>query len=65
MRQLKHARLRSAQAAGELRADVDLDVAIDMIWGPLFSRWLQRTGPLTAEYADSLVDATLSGLRPR
>ena len=60
---LKEERLRSAQEAGELPPDLDLRLAIDLIWGPLFHRWLQGSGPLTPEYADAVVDAALSGLR--
>ncbi|HSA49071.1 MAG TPA: TetR/AcrR family transcriptional regulator [Yinghuangia sp.] len=63
--ELKRRRLRAAQEAGELSADVDLDAAVDMIWAPVFQRWLLRTGPLTAEYADRVVETALAGLRPR
>jgi len=65
LREAKRARLRSAQQAGQLAADLDLDVAVDMVWGPVLNRWLQRTGPLTAEYADRVVSTALDGLRPR
>jgi AcrR family transcriptional regulator len=65
MKRLKTQRLRSAQRAGQLAEDLDLDVAIDMLWGPLLNRWLQRSGPLTAEYADTVVETALNGLRPR
>lgn len=65
MTALKKDRLRSAQRAGELADDLDLDVVVDMIWAPLFSRWLQRSGPLTHAYADRLVATALDGLRPR
>lgn len=63
LREAKRQRLRSAQEAGELTDDLDLDVAIDIIWGPLLNRWLQRSGPLTDEYVDTLVDTTLRGLQ--
>lgn len=63
MRELKKDRLRSAQRTGELPAELDLDVAIDMVWGPLHNRWLHRSGPLTPEYAESLVAVALNGLR--
>jgi AcrR family transcriptional regulator len=63
MAELKKARLRSAQQAGDLPSDLDLDLAVDLIWGPLLSRWFQQSGPLTAEYADSVVEAALRGLR--
>ncbi|MFC7722883.1 TetR/AcrR family transcriptional regulator [Nonomuraea recticatena] len=47
MRELKRQRLRSAQRAGQLAEDLDLDVAVDLLWGPLLNRWLQRSGELT------------------
>ncbi|MGW4497818.1 TetR/AcrR family transcriptional regulator [Micromonospora sp. NPDC004336] len=65
MREIKKARLRAAQRAGQLAEDVDLDVAVDLLFGPVLNRWLQRTGPLTPEYADQVVDTALRGLRPR
>lgn len=65
LRDAKKRRLRSAQDAGHLARDVDLDVAVDLIWGPLLNRWLQHGGPLTDDYADATLDAALSGLRPR
>lgn len=65
MRALKRARLRSAQEAGELPAETDVDVAVDLLWSPLLSRWLQRSGPLDDAFADAVVEAALNGLRAR
>lgn len=65
MKELKKERLRSAQRAGELPADLDLDLAVEMLWGPLRTRWFERSGPLTHEYADRIVETALNGLRPR
>ncbi|MGC4836992.1 TetR/AcrR family transcriptional regulator [Micromonospora vinacea] len=65
LKEAKRERLRSAQRAGQIADDVDLGVAVDMIWGPVLNRWLQRSGPLTAEYADLVVATALNGLRPR
>ncbi|WP_431921632.1 TetR/AcrR family transcriptional regulator [Nonomuraea jabiensis] len=65
MRELNKQRLRSAQRAGRVAEDLDLDVAVDMLWGPLLNRWLRRSGALTSDYADSIVEAALNGLRPR
>ncbi|MGQ5261279.1 TetR/AcrR family transcriptional regulator [Micromonospora sp. ZYX-F-536] len=65
MRELKKDRLRAAQRAGQLAEDIDLDVAVDMLFGPVLNRWLQRTGPLNSDYADQVVDTALRGLRPR
>ncbi|WP_030453953.1 TetR/AcrR family transcriptional regulator [Herbidospora cretacea] len=64
VRELKRRRLRRAQAAGQLAADADLDVAVDLIWGPLRTRWLYREGPLTTAFADTVVETALNGLRP-
>ncbi|AQZ62629.1 TetR family transcriptional regulator [[Actinomadura] parvosata subsp. kistnae] len=60
----KKARLRSAQRAGQLAADVDLDLALELLYAPLYQRWLQRSGPLTPAYADALVDLFLKAMRP-
>jgi AcrR family transcriptional regulator len=57
-------RLRSAQDAGQLRADLALPVAVEMLVGPLYHRWLLRTGPLTDEYADTVTDLALRALAP-
>ncbi|MCZ7414005.1 TetR/AcrR family transcriptional regulator [Streptomyces sp. WMMC897] len=58
-------RLRAAREAGELASDVDLDLAVALLTGPFFQRWLTRGGPLTHAFADALVDTVLAGLRPR
>lgn len=57
-------RLSSAQDAGQLRADLALPVAVEMLVGPLYHRWLLRTGPLTDEYADTVTDLALRALAP-
>jgi len=57
-------RLRAGQAAGQLRADVDLDLAVEALIGPPYHRWMLRTGPLTDTYADGVVEQALTGLAP-
>jgi AcrR family transcriptional regulator len=42
----------------------DLDVAVDLLWGPLINRWL-KGAEVTPEYADRIVEAALHGLLPR
>ncbi|MDX3637412.1 TetR/AcrR family transcriptional regulator [Streptomyces europaeiscabiei] len=64
LEEAKKARLRSAQEVGQLDADADLDLVLEVLYAPLFQRWLHRSGPLTAAYADSLVDATLRAFGP-
>ncbi|MGW1888807.1 TetR/AcrR family transcriptional regulator [Streptomyces sp. NPDC002004] len=63
--QLYVERLRSAQRAGEVRADIDPRIALELFVSPLAQRWLQRTGPLSHAYADTLVEYALHGLTPR
>ncbi|KFG75820.1 TetR/AcrR family transcriptional regulator [Streptomyces mutabilis] len=58
-------RLRSAQDAGHLRADLDPRIALELFVSPLAQRWLQRTAPISHEYTDTLVDYALHGLAPR
>ena len=43
--------------------DGDLDIAVDLLWGPLLNRWL-KGAEVTPEYADRIVEAALNGLRP-
>ena len=59
------ARLRSAQRAGQVAPGADLDVAVELLFGPLFHRWLLRTAPLNKAYADTVVDYALAALAPR
>ncbi|MFI6392252.1 TetR/AcrR family transcriptional regulator [Nonomuraea sp. NPDC050540] len=60
VRELKRRRLRAAQEAGQL--DLDLDAAVDLLWGPLLSRWLQRTGPLDHGFAARTITMALPGM---
>ncbi|MER7561647.1 TetR-like C-terminal domain-containing protein [Streptomyces sp. NPDC048523] len=57
--------LRRGRLNGELRADVDLDLAIDMIVGPLLLRSFLRHDPdLPDGLPEQIVDTVLQGLRP-
>jgi AcrR family transcriptional regulator len=55
-------RLRAGQAAGQLRTDIDLDIAIDLFYGGFYHRHLLRVAPLDHAHADAVVDAVFSGL---
>ncbi|MGW1542674.1 TetR/AcrR family transcriptional regulator [Streptomyces sp. NPDC002309] len=63
--QLYVRRLRAAQDAGQVRAGVDPRIALELFVSPLAQRWLQRTGPISHEYTDTLVDYAVNGLAPR
>lgn len=57
--------LRRGRLNGELRADVDPHLAIDMFVGPLLIRSFVHPGPdLPDGLAEQIVDTVLHGLRP-
>ncbi len=58
-------RLRAAQRLGDVRADVDVSAAVELLLGPVYQRWFLRTAPLTGEFADAVVDLVLRALRAR
>lgn len=47
---------------GELRADIDAEVAIDALYSPLFYRLLLKHLPLTDKFVDELIEAVVGGL---
>lgn len=49
-------------ARGEFRADVDADVAMDMMFAPIVYRLLAGHAPLSRSLAERLVDAAMGGL---
>ncbi|MCZ0989557.1 TetR/AcrR family transcriptional regulator [Streptomyces diastatochromogenes] len=57
--------LRRARQRGELRADVDLELANDMFIGPMLVRSVMRPDDdLPEGLAEQIVDTVLEGLRP-
>ncbi|MFG2118367.1 TetR/AcrR family transcriptional regulator [Streptomyces sp. NPDC048710] len=57
--------LRRARQSGELRADVDLELANDMFMGPMLVRSVMRPNDdLPEGLAEQIVDTVLEGLRP-
>lgn len=55
--------VRAGQRSGEVRWDVDISLAAELLLGPVYQRWLLRTSPLTGEHADAVVDLVLRALR--
>ena len=49
-------------ARGELRGDVDPEVAIDLVFGPAMYRLVAGHAPLDDAAADAIVDAAVRGL---
>lgn len=56
--------LERAVARGELRGDLDRELALDFLGGPLFYRLLVTGGPLDDTLARGTVDVMLRGLGP-
>ena len=56
--------LRRAVQRGELRKDIDLDLLLDSLYGPLYMRFLIQHDRLTPEFVDHLCSLVLGGARP-
>jgi len=50
---------------GELREDFDPEVAVDVLYGPIYYRLLVAHAPLDDEFADALADHIFAGLGAR
>ena len=62
----EQARAIFAQAIerGEIPAETKVEVAIDLIYGPLYHRLLIGHAPLDDQFVDDIVDLTLRGIQP-
>ena len=56
--------LERGVARGELRADLDVELALDVLGGPLFYRLLITGGPLDEHLAEGVADLILRGFAP-
>ena len=54
--------IESAMSLREIRSGLDIDVALDMIYGPLFFRLLVGHRPLSLQLAEQLVETLFSGV---
>ena len=50
---------------GELREDIDPEVAVDVLYGPIYYRLLVGHAPLDNDFADALADHVFAGLAAR
>lgn len=57
--------LSAAVQSGALRADLDLEAALDLIYAPLYFRLLIGHGPLDGAFTDAVLENALDGLRAR
>ncbi|HZQ96392.1 MAG TPA: TetR/AcrR family transcriptional regulator [Candidatus Sulfotelmatobacter sp.] len=51
-------------ARGELRKNIDRDLLLDSLYGPIYMRFLIRHDELTPEFVDELCGLVLGGARP-
>jgi AcrR family transcriptional regulator len=54
-----------AIARGEIPAAIDVEVAIDLLWGPLYHRLFHGHASLNERFARRSVDTALAGILPR
>jgi len=60
-----YATLRRGILRGELRKDVDLDLLLDSLYGPIYMRFLIRHDKLTPDFVDRLCELVLAGAEPQ
>jgi AcrR family transcriptional regulator len=60
-REEAYATLRRGITRGELPANIDLDLVLDALYGPLYMRFLVRHNTLTPELVDQLCGLVLTG----
>jgi AcrR family transcriptional regulator len=60
-----YATLRRGIERGELRKDLDPDLLLDSLYGPIYMRFLIQHDRLTSEFVDRLCELVLDGVRPQ
>ena len=60
-----YATLQRGIRRGELRRDVDMDLILDSLYGPIYMRFLIRHDGLTPAFVDQLCRLVLDGAAPR
>jgi hypothetical protein len=60
-----YATLRRGIRRGELRRDIDPDLVLDSLYGPIYMRFLIQHDRLTPAFVDHLCALVLGGARPR
>jgi AcrR family transcriptional regulator len=59
-----YATLQRGIERGELRRNVDMDLLLDSLYGPIYMRFLIRHDKLTPEFVDHLCELVLAGAHP-
>jgi hypothetical protein len=58
-------RLERARDQGQVRADADLDAAVELLYGPIYHRLLLRTRPLSPDQVTTVLELAFGGLGPK
>jgi AcrR family transcriptional regulator len=56
---------RRAIDRGEIPADTKIEVALDLLYGPIYHRLLHGHAPLDEGFVRDVIDTTLNGIAPR
>jgi AcrR family transcriptional regulator len=56
--------LLRAVERGEIPRNIDLEVVLDLIYGPIYHRMLHGHAPLDERFARNLVDSIIAGIAP-
>ena len=54
-----------AQRSGQIRDDLEIETAIDLIYGAVYFRLMTSHAPMDDEFVTNLIDYALRGLAPR
>jgi AcrR family transcriptional regulator len=54
-----------AIARGEIPQSTDIELGLDLLYGPVYHRFLQGHLPLSPAFVEAVIDAVLAGLLPR
>ncbi len=55
--------LRQKQVSGQLREDADPDLVLDLLYGPLYYRFLVKNEPPSQKYAEAVVELLIQALQ--
>ena len=61
-RELAAVRLHRAQELGQLRADIDVQVIVDQLWGAVYHRLLIPDQPVTRQFVTALISNLFDGI---
>ncbi len=59
----RHLLLRAVDR-GEIPADINLDVTLDLLYGPIYHRLLHGHAPLTDRFVQQVIDTVIVGITP-